>query len=103
MPTRSVVFEGRVLPHQYHVDVGDEVDFAVFAHGEMIARDTVDEVVIDRMQSKREVQDLLEELGLRQRVAGMALRFSLTVADVREASDEEIAHGHVHGEHGHHH
>jgi hypothetical protein len=26
-----------------------------------VARDTVDEVVIDRMQSKREVQDLLLE------------------------------------------
>lgn len=35
-------------------------------------------------------------------LAGMALRFSLNVADVREASDEEIAHGHVHGAHGHH-
>lgn len=36
-------------------------------------------------------------------LAGMALRFSLSVADVREATDEEIAHGHVHGAHGHHH
>jgi FKBP-type peptidyl-prolyl cis-trans isomerase SlyD len=34
-------------------------------------------------------------------LAGMALRFSLTVADVREATEEEIAHGHVHGAHGH--
>ncbi len=36
-------------------------------------------------------------------LAGMALRFSLTVEDVRAASEEEIAHGHVHGAHGHHH
>lgn len=36
-------------------------------------------------------------------LAGMALRFALNVAEVREASDEEIAHGHVHGAHGHHH
>lgn len=36
-------------------------------------------------------------------LAGMALRFSLKVADVRAALPEEIAHGHVHGEHGHHH
>lgn len=34
-------------------------------------------------------------------LAGMALRFSLNVADVRAATDEEIAHGHVHGAHGH--
>lgn len=36
-------------------------------------------------------------------LAGMALRFTLNVTNVRTASDEEIAHGHVHGEHGHHH
>ena len=36
-------------------------------------------------------------------LAGKALRFSLTVTGVRAATDEEIAHRHVHGEHGHHH
>ena len=36
-------------------------------------------------------------------LAGKALRFALKVTDVRLASDEEIAHQHVHGEHGHHH
>ncbi|BBB60636.1 FKBP-type peptidyl-prolyl cis-trans isomerase [Undibacterium sp. KW1] len=36
-------------------------------------------------------------------LAGIALRFSLTVEDVRAASEEEVAHGHVHGAHGHHH
>lgn len=36
-------------------------------------------------------------------LAGMALRFTLNVSDVRSASEEEIAHGHVHGAHGHHH
>jgi FKBP-type peptidyl-prolyl cis-trans isomerase SlyD len=36
-------------------------------------------------------------------MAGLALRFHLTVTDVRAASDEEIAHGHVHGAHGHQH
>jgi FKBP-type peptidyl-prolyl cis-trans isomerase SlyD len=36
-------------------------------------------------------------------MAGKALRFTVTVTDVRAASPEEIAHGHVHGEHGHHH
>lgn len=34
-------------------------------------------------------------------LAGMSLRFTLEVAEVRSASDEEIAHGHVHGAHGH--
>ncbi len=36
-------------------------------------------------------------------LAGMALIFSCTVTDVREASKEEITHGHVHGPAGHHH
>jgi FKBP-type peptidyl-prolyl cis-trans isomerase SlyD len=36
-------------------------------------------------------------------LAGMALRFELSVIDVRAATEEEITHGHVHGAHGHHH
>jgi FKBP-type peptidyl-prolyl cis-trans isomerase SlyD len=36
-------------------------------------------------------------------LAGTALRFVLSVLGVRVASDEEIAHGHVHGEGGHDH
>jgi FKBP-type peptidyl-prolyl cis-trans isomerase SlyD len=35
--------------------------------------------------------------------AGKPLRFSLKVESVRAASEEELAHGHVHGDHGHHH
>ena len=35
--------------------------------------------------------------------AGKPLRFTLHVTGVRAASAEEIAHRHVHGEHGHHH
>lgn len=36
-------------------------------------------------------------------LAGQTLRFTVKVIDVRAASAEEIAHRHVHGEHGHHH
>lgn len=36
-------------------------------------------------------------------LAGMKIRFKATVDSIREASAEELAHGHVHGEHGHHH
>ncbi len=36
-------------------------------------------------------------------LAGKALRLSVTVAEVRAATPEEITHRHVHGEHGHHH
>lgn len=36
-------------------------------------------------------------------LAGTALIFDVTVKDVRAASAEEIGHGHVHGDGGHHH
>jgi FKBP-type peptidyl-prolyl cis-trans isomerase SlyD len=36
-------------------------------------------------------------------LAGETLHFDVTIADVREASDEELSHGHAHGPGGHHH
>lgn len=36
-------------------------------------------------------------------LAGMKIRFKATVDSVRDATAEEIEHGHVHGPHGHHH
>ena len=36
-------------------------------------------------------------------LAGKTLHFAVEVTDVRDASLEELAHGHVHGEGGHHH
>lgn len=36
-------------------------------------------------------------------LAGVELHFDVTVKTIRDASQEELAHGHVHGEGGHHH
>lgn len=36
-------------------------------------------------------------------LAGQRLNFKVTVVAVRDASEEEVAHGHIHGEGGHHH
>jgi FKBP-type peptidyl-prolyl cis-trans isomerase SlyD len=36
-------------------------------------------------------------------LAGKPLTFDVTVVDVRDATEEELAHGHVHGPGGHHH
>ncbi|WP_277074120.1 FKBP-type peptidyl-prolyl cis-trans isomerase [Simonsiella muelleri] len=36
-------------------------------------------------------------------LAGLPIRFTAKVDGVRDATEEEIAHGHVHGAHGHHH
>jgi FKBP-type peptidyl-prolyl cis-trans isomerase SlyD len=52
------------------------------------------------------VTDLTPEtvvLDANHPLAGIALRFSLEVLDVRDASEEELEHGHVHGADGHHH
>ena len=42
-------------------------------------------------------------LDANHELAGQRLRFDCTVLDIRPATQEEIAHGHVHGAHGHHH
>lgn len=36
-------------------------------------------------------------------LAGQHLNFDITIVEVRPASEEEVAHGHVHGPGGHHH
>ena len=36
-------------------------------------------------------------------LAGVTLNFDVTVMDIRDATTEELEHGHVHGPHGHHH
>jgi FKBP-type peptidyl-prolyl cis-trans isomerase SlyD len=36
-------------------------------------------------------------------LAGVTLNFDVTIKDVREATADELAHGHVHGAGGHHH
>ncbi len=36
-------------------------------------------------------------------LAGKSLNFDVTIEDIREATGEEVAHGHAHGEGGHHH
>lgn len=36
-------------------------------------------------------------------LAGLSLRISIKVVSVRAATEEEVTHGHAHGDHGHHH
>ncbi len=36
-------------------------------------------------------------------LAGIPLTFDVEIIDIRPATEEEIAHGHIHGEGGHHH
>lgn len=41
-------------------------------------------------------------IDLNHPLAGMTLCFDVTIHEVREATAEELAHGHPHGPHGHH-
>ncbi|RDZ29182.1 FKBP-type peptidyl-prolyl cis-trans isomerase [Lysobacter silvisoli] len=43
------------------------------------------------------------DVDLNHPMAGKDLHFAVEIVDVREASPEEIEHGHVHGDGGHHH
>ena len=50
-----------------------------------------------------EVKDEAVVIDGNHALAGMDLNFEVKIVDVREASAEEIEHGHVHGPGGHHH
>ncbi len=50
-----------------------------------------------------EVDETTVTVDANHPLAGKDLRFSVKVEAVRDASAEELAHGHVHGEGGHHH
>ncbi len=50
-----------------------------------------------------EVKDEAVVIDGNHALAGMDLNFAVKVVDVREASEEEISHGHVHGPGGHQH
>jgi FKBP-type peptidyl-prolyl cis-trans isomerase SlyD len=36
-------------------------------------------------------------------MAGIQLHFDVELIEVRDATEQELQHGHVHGPHGHHH
>jgi FKBP-type peptidyl-prolyl cis-trans isomerase SlyD len=50
-----------------------------------------------------EVQEQTITVDGNHPLAGVHLNFDVDVREVREATQEELDHGHVHGEHGHHH
>ncbi|MCB9194455.1 MAG: peptidylprolyl isomerase [Flavobacteriales bacterium] len=51
----------------------------------------------------KEVKDGKVLLDGNHPLAGVTLKFDVEVTDVREATPDELTHGHVHGEGGHHH
>lgn len=49
------------------------------------------------------IEDGVVVLNGNHPLAGVTLHFNVEIKDVREATQEELAHGHVHGEGGHQH
>ncbi|MFO1494699.1 MAG: peptidylprolyl isomerase [Lysobacterales bacterium] len=65
-------------------------------------------VVLNTQQGPRMVTILkmgmsVVDVDLNHPMAGKDLVFDIEVVEVRAATEEELAHGHVHGEGGHHH
>ena len=63
---------------------------------ELELRDQADHPVFARIES---VDDANVRLNMNHPLAGKELHFDVKIADIRQATDEEISHGHVHGEH----
>jgi FKBP-type peptidyl-prolyl cis-trans isomerase SlyD len=57
----------------------------------------------ERMWRVTDIAEGKAVLDANHELAGQRLRFDCTVIEVRPATAEEVAHGHVHGAHGHHH
>lgn len=51
----------------------------------------------------RDVQDDIVLVDANHPLAGERLTFDVEITEVRDATEEELAHGHVHGVGGHHH
>lgn len=56
-----------------------------------------------RLATVQKVGMSVVDVDMNHPMAGKDLRFAIEILEVREASAEELAHGHVHGEGGHQH
>ncbi|MFK5856159.1 MAG: FKBP-type peptidyl-prolyl cis-trans isomerase [Bacteroidota bacterium] len=80
---------------------GGEVDNELVKLGNMITMQDQEGNPIDGRV--KEIKDDKVIMDFNHPLAGRNLFFSGKVIDVREASKEELSHGHVHGAGGHHH
>ncbi len=77
-------------------DSADEIKVGVQFHAQSPDGQAVVVTVV-------EVKDDAVVIDGNHALAGVELNFEVKIVDVREASAEEIEHGHVHGPHGHQH
>ena len=89
------------LPKNVFAPEGESLDESVIFAGNRVPMS--DNQGNRYMAKVVEVKDEEIVMDFNHELAGKHLHFVGTVVDVREASEEELAHGHVHGEGGHHH
>ena len=77
-------------------DSADEIQVGVQFHAQGPDGSAVVVTVI-------EVKDDAVVIDANHALAGVDLNFEVKIVDVREATEEEVEHGHVHGPHGHQH
>jgi FKBP-type peptidyl-prolyl cis-trans isomerase SlyD len=73
-------------------------DFPLNPGVELQVKTDEGEILAARIES---VGDEAVRLDFNHPLAGKELHFAIKVLALRQATDEEIAHGHVHGDHGH--
>jgi FKBP-type peptidyl-prolyl cis-trans isomerase SlyD len=119
VPGLEKAMEGRQVGDQFKVDVAPEEGYGVH-HPELkqeVPREAfqgVDDIQPGMQFQGRGPQGVINvtvtkvdadtvHIDGNHPLAGQTLHFDVEVTDVRAASEEELAHGHVHGEGGHRH
>lgn len=79
-------------------EFGDRVD--EIEHGMQLQIQTEEGLMLVQVE---EIKDDVILINGNHPLAGINLHFDVTIVEVREATEEELEHGHVHGEGGHQH
>ena len=82
-------------------EIDEKINEEIVAVGKMVAMQDENGRPIDGLVL--ELKDKTIVMDFNHPLAGEDLYFSGKITDVREATEEEISHGHVHGEGGHQH
>jgi len=101
VPGLEKQMEGRKSGDKFTADVAPEDGYGVH-HAELMqfqGRGPQGEINV----TVTKVEDDKVFIDGNHPLAGQTLHFAIEVTDVRTATEEELAHGHVHGEGGHHH
>jgi len=119
VPGLEIALEGRGIGDEFSVAVepadgyGDkdqemlvEIPRSEFGPEEELEVGLEFEVEIDGHPEMATIVEILDDsviADFNHPLAGEILYFSVSVVDIRDATDSEIEHGHVHGDHDHHH